>query len=148
MVSYTLLIVIAVSLSVLVYSYLKTLLPSQTPECPADINLIIEKTSCNRNLNQVNITLSNRGLFNVTAAYIRIGEKNRTVRFQINENLEMFTRGPISPGGEPVTYIYSTSDVFQIISSNDLTIEVQPAILEKRILYPCEESIITQPLSC
>jgi len=148
MVSYTLLVVIAIGLSVVVYGYLKLYLPSQRPQCPMDINLIVEEATCDLGTGDLTITLSNRGLFNVSAAYIRMGEPDRTVRLQANKGREIFEAGPMAPSGGSATYIYDISDIIGNINSNDFILEVQPAIIEKRTLYPCEKSIIAQSITC
>jgi len=149
MVSYTLLIVIAVAVSVLVYGYLKTWLPGERPECPVDLKLIVEDATCDKLTNELNITLSNRGLFNVSAAYIRLGESGRTVRFQVNNETEFFPGGPLSPNSNARQFKFPISHILSRAPSlNDWILEVQPAIFENNALYPCERAVINQPITC
>lgn len=146
MVSYTLLIVIAISLSIIVYSYLKLELPSERKECPADTSLIIESAVCAGTAadRELNITLSNRGLFNISAAYIRMGRVYMETKTQINKDLEILVPSAIPPG-QARGYSYDISDT--ITSAGDYTLEVQPAVFSKRVLVPCK-TVITQSVNC
>ena len=148
MVSYTLLVIIALGLSVLVYGYLKIYLPSQRPECPQAISLVIDNALCDITSETLTIRLSNRGLFNVSAAFIRMGEAGRVVRQQVNEGREIFEPSPIAPSSVPRIYSYDISEILVGSSSTEFELEVQPAMLEKRALYPCEEAIVTRSISC
>jgi hypothetical protein len=149
MVSYTLLIVIAVAISVLVYGYLKTWLPGERPECPSGFNLIIEDSTCDKLTEELDIRVSNKGLFNISAAFIRMGVAGRTVRFQVNNKTEFFPGGPISPNSNARQIKFPISHILSRDSSiTDWVIEIQPAIFEKNTLYPCEKAIINQPITC
>ena len=61
MVAYVLLVVIAISLSALVYIFLKSYLPTDKVECPSDLSLIIEGARCIDNKNNLTINISNKG---------------------------------------------------------------------------------------
>ncbi len=65
-VGYVLLITFGIILSVLVYNYLKTYVPSDTVSCPDGISLLIKSYSYNCTSNQFNITLENNGKFYVS----------------------------------------------------------------------------------
>ena len=144
MVSYVILIVIGVTLSVGVYSYLKLHLPPKNAECPSNINLIIEGATCTASTDKLSLTLSNNGLFNVSAAFIRIGELGRKVKPQVNENEEIL-EASILPGGQLPTLQYPTP--FNVLQGQTYVVEVQPAIVINKKVIPCE-SIITQEVVC
>jgi len=76
MVGYVLLIVIAVSLSVIVYSWIKGQLPGETEECPEGVSLIISDYHClTDNRGEIlKLELENKGLFNIDGFYIRGAE--------------------------------------------------------------------------
>lgn len=86
MVSYVLLIALAISLSIGVFFYLKLYLPSESPNCPDDISITIDEIKCSRNTLTsyvVDITLTNRGLFTIDSAYIKMGDADRIFKKSI-----------------------------------------------------------------
>ncbi|MDD5700364.1 MAG: hypothetical protein PHH00_04250, partial [Candidatus Nanoarchaeia archaeon] len=71
-VSYVLLIIIAVAISVLVYNFLIKFIPrGSTPQCPDGISLIPEDITCSAST--ISFNLVNRGLWNVSGAFIKGG---------------------------------------------------------------------------
>lgn len=154
MVSYALLIVIALSVGILVYSYLKLYLPSEKAECSPDSVMVVNEASClitqSPERANINITLSNRGLFNVTGAFIRIGAEGRQIRSQINKNQTIFPI-PIAPDNILQLY-YSIPSVEEEVptlnQSGSNIIEIQPAILSKGVVVPCQTGIVTFPVVC
>ena len=83
MIGYVLLIAMAVALSVGVFFYLKLHLPSQEPKCYEDVDLTIDELRCVRSTGSnydVYINISNRGLFSVDSAYIKIGDVDRVFK--------------------------------------------------------------------
>jgi hypothetical protein len=144
LVSYSILVVIAIALSVLVYSSLKLYLPTDRPECSQEIKLIVEEATCQAG--NLDLTLSNRGLFNIPGAFIRLGPEGRTVFSQINTNKEIFPT-TISPGdSRQILPPLSVSNIVDV--SGNYILEIQPAILDKGAIYPCEKSVIRQTISC
>lgn len=146
-VSYVLLVVIAIGLSIMVYSYLKLYLPSDRTECPAGTSLIVEDARCRISINEKNISIkfSNQGLFNVSAAYVRISKTYKEVRFQINKDEESFI--PPIPPGNFTWRLYNLREISAVSGQGLYTLEVQPAIISKSRLIPCE-AIITQTINC
>lgn len=88
MIGYVLLVAMAIALSAGVYIYLKNYLPSNTPTCPEDAKLSIDEvvcvqTSASTSTNpqyDVYVNITNRGLFTVDSAYIKIGDQNRVFK--------------------------------------------------------------------
>jgi len=145
MVSYTLLIVIAIALSVIVYGYLKIYLPGQQRECPANINLALEDVVCSNS--NLDITISNRGLFNVSGAFVRVGDKDRTVRTQVNPGDEFFP--PISPNSPLINLPDFTIPPNTLTPGEEHVIEIQPVVLvDQQFLVPCKNAVVTYPLTC
>jgi hypothetical protein len=152
MVAYALLVIIAVGISVVVYPYLKEYLPLDTPECPADTALFVASVVCD-NANEGNeeliISLSNRGLFSIPAAYIRLGDVGREIRFQVNNDKELFPIGPLEPGKKSNFTSYNISHIInQTDEENGLILEIQPAIFVDRKLIPCERAVTSQKIEC
>ena len=153
MVGYALLIVIAIGLAAVVYPFLKARLPEERVECPADLSISIEEASCNRADWSVTVRMLNRGLFNITGAYIRFAEADRSVRPQINVGRELFLTGsinprPLGPGQYTPDLSYSVGDLSSLPQDGDFVVEVQPAIFRKGVLVPCSNKIITQTIPC
>ena len=134
MVSYVVLIVISLSLSVLVYSFLKSkpCMFGCKDKCPEDVFITIEGAVCSNQ--KLNLTISNRGLFNISLIYVRLGNETRQTPFQINKDLTSLS-SPLSPG-EGLTKSFPISIDLWSIGKN--YIEVQPALLsEKRTIMLC-----------
>ena len=74
-VAYVLLIVIAISLSGLVYNWLRfQVTPSDVEQCPEGVTLIIKELICEGG--KINLTLENKGTFTIEGFIIRVN--NRT----------------------------------------------------------------------
>lgn len=74
MIAYALLIIIAIALSVGVYTSLKILVPDEKLECPQGVSLIIKDISCLPG-DKVEVTFENKGRFDVDGAYVRIANE-------------------------------------------------------------------------
>lgn len=172
MVSYVLLVVIAIGLGALVFAYLQVYVPKDKTTCPDDTSIAIESYSCNYDSSttpnqNLSLTISNKGLFTINAAYIRIGAEGRTVRELINDPrvignnasgfyLSSGLIAPPTPGtvnqaltglkpGESTTRIYHPS---QISSKRTYEIEIQPAVGTYNKLTICEKATIVQKITC
>ena len=89
MIGYVLLIIIAVSLSIAVFTFLKLYVPPGSPECPKEVKLTIEDYSCEENPPssgeyEINLTLANKGLFRIYGVYIKLGQPGRIYKTLIN----------------------------------------------------------------
>ena len=147
MVGYVLLIVIAVGLSVAVFSYLRLYLPKEEPKCYDDVSLTIEQASCANQL--VDVTLRNRGLFNISGAHIRIGDPGRIAKELLNPSF-LFDFGggvirDLKPGEEwspPGKYSYT----YPAPASQELEIEPVVFIDNKPIL--CPKAVVKRIIFC
>ncbi|MBU0906666.1 MAG: hypothetical protein KKD18_04510 [Nanoarchaeota archaeon] len=154
MVSYALLVVIGIAVAAISYPYLKSIVtPPDFAECPPDMSLSIEEAACNRADWSVSVRLLNRGLFNVTGAFIRFAHENRTVRDQINRDREIFIKGtsdtsPLAPGQETAYVTYQVGSLGYLPENGSFILEVQPAVYKKGVLVPCSGKIITQSIEC
>jgi len=80
LISYVLLIVMAVAIASGVYIWLKTTPPDfKAEECPYGLSLIIEQCNINTASNQINLTFKNNGRFNVTGAFVYLNLENGTL---------------------------------------------------------------------
>jgi len=76
MVGYVLLIVIAISLSILVYSFLKSYILVPQEKCHDGVNLIVDRYTCDENTNEIIIEMKNMGTFSAYGFIIRAGNKS------------------------------------------------------------------------
>lgn len=144
-IGYVLLIIVAVGLSVLVFAYLKLYAPKDKPECKQDVHLIVQDYSCTSKV--LTLTLLNKGLFKIDAAYVRIGQQGREVRELINGDNIYFGIIDNQKGlfpGKTFTKTY----VSQLITSGNLILEVQPAVFDNNDLAICENAVISQQIKC
>jgi len=157
-VGYVLLVVIAIGLSVGVYSYLKVFVPKEKPECQEDIHLIVQDYSYHFTSSplkaDLTITLSNKGLFNISSAYVRLGTVGRTVRYPIglDRGKVDFDAG-LSPGASR-SFIFEdlqAADISQSLINNlvgEMMLEIQPVVLsDKGTEVLCPNAIITQKIT-
>lgn len=142
-VSYAMLILIAVILAIMVFAYLKLYVPKEKPECKEGIDLIIENYGCTVGLSnpakdQINLTLQNRGRFTVDKVYIRIGKKDRQFKEDVNTTS---TKNPhplftgIKEGLEPMNSYFTklvTPNYIKLeradSNKKDYILEIQAAI--------------------
>jgi hypothetical protein len=127
MIAYVLLITITISLSVLVYNWLQFYVGvSDLEECPEGVNLVIQNYTCNKGSDgNLNVTLKNKGLFEVDGFILRIHDR-------VDADFGFYTLNSsgavISVGG-----LDSKNYWFADYSSEDFTdvtlIEVQPIIV-------------------
>lgn len=142
-VGYAILIVIAVSLSALVYSFLRLYIPKEQVTCEEDIKLIIQDSSCADNI--LNLTIKNKGLFKADASYVRFGNESQKIKTRINNlSLERELYG-LDPG-KSFSSRYNLSSLNIVNMTYEL--EIQPAIIADKQIIVCENAIITQPVEC
>jgi len=71
MIGYILLISIAVVMSVIIFTWLKTYIPKAALECPDTTSLFIKNYTCVEG-GELNLTIRNNGNFNVAGYFIRV----------------------------------------------------------------------------
>lgn len=152
MVSYVILIVISVGLSIAVYSFLKLYAgPStQAPPCPEAVHLIIENAECTfaPGASTLELTITNKGLFSVDYIFIKMAPPDRTISESLNPGGEKLGSSLDPQKSTPPT-IYNTSIVHKIIDgAGEYTLEIQPAINTPQGKSVCENAIVTQTVTC
>jgi len=140
-VGYTILIVIAISLSALVYSFLRLYIPKEQVTCEEDIMLTIQDYSCADRV--LNLTITNKGLFKADIAYVRFGDESIKTRINnLSRSGELF-------GLNPGSSFSSTYNLEGLANKNqNYELEIQPAIIVDKQIIVCENAIVTQPIQC
>ncbi len=72
MISYILLVVFAVTISAVVFLWLKTYIPAKSLECPEGVSVFINDATFNRDTRKLNLTITNNGRFNVSGYFVNI----------------------------------------------------------------------------
>ena len=161
-VSYTLLILIAISISFVVFTWLKLQVPKNQQECPDNVHLVIKDFACDNNFYRINLTVENKGLFNIDGFFIRASIQNGgeivyplTPEKKVvgtSKGLVFFLQGvstaTLKPGEEySDNFYYSNNSDFQ--SDKIYDIEIQPIkILVNNTQVVCENAIIKQSVNC
>jgi len=104
LVSYVFLIVIVVTLAILVYSWLKPVIPQDTAECPEKITLVISNITCDSDTDKVKIKIKNKGLFNVDGINLKISDDiekspSKDLVFDMEQGDMLNAEEPLSKGG-------------------------------------------------
>ena len=142
-VSYVFLTVIVITLSFLTYTYLKNYLPSDKAECPEGISLIATNLSCHNKI--LYVELVNKGMFNVTNVFLRLGVSNRSVGLQINKGNKEILIPPLGPGQQIIEWYDVDS---YVTGDGDYFLEIEPALVIDRNLVLCEKAIVDYPVTC
>ncbi len=154
MIGYVLLIVIALSLSVLVYIYLEKLTPKGKIECPEGVSISIRTAECNSETNQLKLEFFNNGLFKVDGVYVKLGQERKSTRTNLNDPEDEQTgKNPFYMSLEPqkaFSQTYNLARIFDVEDNNIYILDLQPAIAEKDgpRLAVCEGTTISQKITC
>ncbi len=151
MLSYVLLIVMAISVAGAIYAWLKIKTDIEpVPKCPSEVSLIIQDYSCNSLKKMINITVRNKGLFSLDGYYI-IGTDNEGISFPlkiIEGNLEieggkyLFDK-PLKPNE-----LNNKTFSYNLILDNLKKIQIEPFKIEEGEVVLCDNAIISQEVSC
>lgn len=146
-ISYVLLITIAVSLSILVYNWLRFYIePGEVKECKQGISVVIQDYECLvADGGSLNLTLKNKGLFNIDGFVLKVNDRK-------DADIGVYTLN--ATGAEINTsLIYNKKYLFNEVKGNtsDLVaitlIEVQPFIYERGEQIFCEK-VSSQSIEC
>ncbi len=155
-VSYVLLVIIAITISIFVFAFLKLYVPKDKPQCKEGINLIIESATCTIDTasgnNKIILKLQNRGLFNIDKAFIKIGPEGK---FKEDAGTNPYTL--LTDGRTDVYFLEPSSStpnmeikVGDKVVNGQNILEVQPAHYTKgtdiESLALCKS--VTQTINC
>lgn len=143
--AYTLLIGLAISLSILVYNWLRFyVLPYEPKICPDGVSLILQEYSCSAG--RINITVKNKGLFNVNGYLVKINNetdpysgKPRGLPVYLLGSVSLIT--PLNPGD-------SISNEWEYKSSYGrvVEVEIEPFRKQENVVTYCDKAIIKQTI--
>lgn len=160
MLSYALVLIIVIGLSIGVYAYLKLQTPKAREVCGTDVLLVVDPNDAQCVIDgttseiKLNFVLENRGKKSISGAYIRIGYENTKIRSLVNSP-DIFFK--IDPSRQSASLIPGTSlrytrtlseSEFPSIKEGNNIIEIQPVIGEGTNTLICEQSIVTYKIIC
>lgn len=144
-VAYVLLISMSLSLSVLVYGWLKFYVDEDDiEECPSGVNIVIKSYECFGSVSNLTVTLKNRGLFTVDGYILRVHDREDAA-FGFYALDDVGTS--IVPGAEHTeTYNFSNYTFDGYTLSNVTLVDVRPFMLDEDKIS-CE-SYASQRVDC
>jgi hypothetical protein len=81
-VSYVLIIVIAISLAAGIYVWLKVYIPSKNTEtCPKEVSLFINDYSCVQSQKSISLKIENKGMFNIDGFFIKATNDSKIIPY-------------------------------------------------------------------
>lgn len=154
MVGYVLLIAIAVALSSAVFYFLRLRLPSDNPQCDVDIKISIDSVSCNLNspvnpsYSIINLNITNRGLFKVDGAYVKIGDSGRVFRETLNNVEEGLVSSCnnedyLNPGDT-----FCANYNYNVVPSSVQEITVEPFVWVDNKPVLCSDAVVKKEINC
>jgi len=145
MIGYVLLIVIAISVSIMVYAYLKNYIWQDTEKCDEGVGLIIEDYNCDTTANILNITIKNQGTLSVDGFMIH-GSNETAKRFPLNQLGKPETNGQILFEGDRLNASKSRDFIFSYGERNRvINLEIKPLQAGKNLIV-CERAIFNQEI--
>ena len=168
-VSYVLLIVIAIGLSAIVFAFLKGIVPKEQTSCPEGLSLIIKEAQC-VGTNKIYLTFQNKGRFKIDGIYSRYSANENTAAssylIPIDDSLpggegpiNQITEEKASKGFLYFGRIYNVpsslkpNQEYKQLFQYTLTlkkVEIQPFfnLADERKLVICEDKIAIHKISC
>jgi len=156
MIGYVLLITGAIIVGAIVYTWMKSYVPRETPECPEGVSLFIEDLVCEQedtNWN-LNLTIKNNGRFEVNGYYIKAGKtvgqlatidisKNLTSGGSFQSGIVLFP-GALEPGNN-TKMRYELKEPICLIEIIPIRYEV---IEGKNRLVSCGDAKVKEEFTC
>ncbi|MEK6877987.1 MAG: hypothetical protein AABY22_00185, partial [Nanoarchaeota archaeon] len=151
-IGYVLLIVIAVTMSFIVYNYLKSYVPSDKTECPVDISLVVRSYGNDCTNGKLTLELENKGFFNVSAYSIRgsVNEERDKANINLASNPKIdydFLPKELKPQEKTIVLV-DYSDNINLVNSKLEFIEITPYIREGNKNIICGNVKIKQDSEC
>jgi hypothetical protein len=143
--AYALLMGLAITLSILVYNWLRFyILPSETKACPEGVNIILQEYSCSDG--KINLTLRNKGLFNIDGYIVKVNNETAASTGK-PKGLPVYLLGsvslssPLSPG-----MMTSKEWPYKDAYTRIVEVEIEPFRSEGGKTIYCDKAVVMQPI--
>lgn len=142
LIAYVLLIGLAITLSILVYNWLRFyVMPYESRTCPDGVSLIVQEYSCNAG--KINITVKNKGLFKINGYIIKVN--NETDNLGKPKGLPIHLLDSISFTLNP-SEIHSKTWDYESAYGRLVEIEIEPIRIQENKTVYCDKSILKQTI--
>ena len=159
MIGYILLIVIAIIISVIVYQWLKTYIPTDPLECPDGVSVFVEDYTYNCTTNQFNFTLKNNGRFSIAGYFIHAtnSPEQGVATIDLSEYTSLGVGGAVIFSADinsliPNNKINNTFDLSNTSIQQIYSVEIVPVTYRvynnKNRIISCGDSKIREEISC
>lgn len=170
-VSYVLLVIIAVGVAALVYNYVQSYVPKESNHCEESINVMVKDYTCEGG--RLSLVLTNKGLFKVDAAAIRVDLPGKKVKtYWLNDPKNTAQSADwfdfLNSSHQSLTSLQGLNpgDVYNIPPGNSfsldsklspstpspddyqLELEVQAVMRENDRLIFCDNAVVSQTITC
>lgn len=146
--AYVLLIGLAITLSILVYNWLRFYVtPYESRVCPDGISLIVQEYSCSAG--NISITVKNKGLFKIDGYLVKVN--NETDYAGKPKGLPVYPIDPLNPVilfPTPLnpSEIYSKEWPYKDDYTRIVEIEIEPFRMQENKRVYCDKAIIKQTI--
>ena len=158
MLSYVILIVIAISLAIGVYAWLKFQANiEELDKCPDDVSLILQNYECNLETKEISLTVQNKGLFNLDGFIVRGADTSGEIpavvlapenEVQVGTGRYDFANEFAPNAKEDVSFSFRDKGLDNLIK-----IQIEPFRIQKdkkgqdKVVF-CDNAVITQDIVC
>lgn len=160
MIGYVLLIVFAMIIGAVVYTWLRSYVPTEAIECPDGVSMFIKDIQCENSDGGYNLTLNltNNGRFAIDAYYLRVAENPEAVigtrpviEKLYGDEIDVVTGGIIvftnqlPPGTDAGTVVFNIGEKAYLAEVTPIRYEV---IEGKNRIAICGEAKVKESISC
>jgi hypothetical protein len=144
LIAYVLLIGLAITLSILVYNWLRFyVMPYEAKACPDGVSLILQEYSCSAG--KINITVKNKGLFKIDGYLVKVNNETdysgKPKGLPVHLLDSVLLQNPLNPSDmHSKEWDYKTSFV-RIVE-----IEIEPFRIDNGKTIYCDKAIIKQTI--
>ncbi len=163
-IGYILLISVSIVMSILVYQWLKTYVPRDTPQCSEGTSVLIKKVlyDCTEENEELNLTIKNNGRFSVHGFFIHVSNKtgeelavidissNVTIEGRLSGNSVVFgglSDNGLAPGKEE-TFSFDVREY----GNKLVKIEIIPTRIQdvdgKERFISCSDAKVEETITC
>lgn len=155
-VSYVLLISLAIAMAAAAYAFIRPYAEKPLPqeECPESISIVLENYSCDQTT--INFTLKNRGLFNVTGLKLKVINDTKLFEYDFLWLLPTTDwcnniAGDCLPCGsveEKCLGVGESIDITAQPYSRIYTMVIYPVKLKDNVPFVCTSAVVKVPVNC
>lgn len=144
-IGYVLLIVIVISISLVVYAWMKSYVYVDTEKCPEGVSLIIDSYNCNLTKYMISFTFKNTGRFNLNGLFLKIANTENTLptlSLTDEKGGHFFEQDILKPNEEETVYFDFKK------YENIKKVQIIPIRVEDEKMFLCNNMAYEQKIEC